>query len=249
MKNRNIWKRILTHKAVVIPVVIIGLLALFGFVVITVVRCGMKTVRDEPPVYTPGPTPTATPMADRDFDGDVPIEFDPDTEQMPLLIPYVADGTVEFTAEFWADVTPEDVRAEVDCLIIRHRDLGVTYLLYENEYFNLDDDRNATGVLDIVLCDILGSGRPQLIYTVSEGYSSDMLCFVGMFDFETRARTFSDFALRESYLALEVIGENSCEVYRALRLSGETWGGYRLVLGEKLGELMDADGRVGMALH
>ncbi|MCL2695321.1 MAG: hypothetical protein FWE69_03235 [Clostridiales bacterium] len=251
-KKDNIWKRILTSKAVVVTVVIIGLIALFGFVVITMIRCGLETVKPTvtaDPNMTPRPTPTASPMPDRDFDLEIAIDFDPDTSQMPLLFPHIANEREEFTAENWVDITPAEVRAAVDCIIIRHRDLGLTFLRYEDAYFNLDDDRNNIGVLDIVLCDLLESGSPQLVYTLSEGYSSDALTTVVLFDFETKERIFADFALMESSLALEENGENSLLVFRATRRSGQTWGGYLLLLGEPLGELTAVDGRIKIALY
>ena len=256
-KKKGNWRLVLSHKAVVIPAVIIALIGLFGFVVFGVVSCAngaLKGPQEKVIASTPSPSPTASPIPDRVYDLEGPLNFDPDLEQMPLLLPYyVAEGTGEpeadlmadFEAKNWIDTTPED--APAGCQIIRHRGVGTSYLIYQGVYYNLDDDRNETGVVDLLFFDVNEDGTPELIYTVSEDFSTDARCRVGMFDFADLTRSFSDFSVMEGYLALQV-NEDGCEVYRTRISQGEFGGGYTLLLGEKLGVLIAVDGRLSIEL-
>lgn len=249
--NNSTWKRVLSSKAVVIPTVIIGLVLLYGIVVYIMVNGAkgmMRTANQPDPNNTPAPPtaePTASPEPSKIIGSGLELSFDPDISEMELLQGHGEDEEIEFTREYWTDVTPEGLaNLQPGTQIIRHVPTGITYLLHPSGTYALDEGRNNTGVIDFALFDMNGDESQELLYTVSAGYDADYTCSVGMFDFETMTRHFTDCAVKETDLAI-VVTEFGVEIYRAKRTSvddEENLGGYALTLTEKFGDLVERNG-------
>ncbi|MCL2672708.1 MAG: hypothetical protein FWF10_11865 [Clostridiales bacterium] len=252
-KPKSAWKRVLSSKAVVIPTVIVCLLLLFvgafylsAGMVMGIFRAGPQNA----PVTAgtpapPTPEPTATPEPNKVIG--TAIDFDPDISKMPLLQGFVSEDPEEaeflFTREYWLDVSPEGLaEAQPGARVLRHYDTGITYLLHPSGTYPLDEARNTTGVIDLVMFDLNEDGIAELIYTISAGYDPDETCSIGMFDFTTMTRYFTDCAVRDSELAI-LTTEFSIELYRARIVAmDEPWGSYTLTLLEKFGDVVERNG-------
>lgn len=233
------------NKTVRILLYIIGavlLLVLSMGVTVGIQQCA-RSRNAKPKTVTEAPTatPEPTPKPDRFYDGLHNPTFEPDLTKLGIseeeILSYDEDC---FLPQYWMDMTPAEMDESIGCSVLRHMGLGYSYVVYGGEYYRLGEGDDGKGLLDVILSDLNGDEKPDLLYTYHFGAGADALTKVGWFDLETCTETVSAFGLKDGFAMLNA-EEGSYVIYRCERSVDEQFG-VLLQYREKIGEIVEQMG-------
>ncbi len=216
------------------------LLLLLSMGVTTWIQHRARAASKPPQSVTEAPTetPEPTPMPDRFYDGLRNPAFEPDVTKLGI-----SDDEIEsydedvFLPQYWMDMTPEDMDESIGCTVIRHMGLGYSYVIYEGNYYRIGEGDDGKGLLDIILSDLNGDEKPDLLYTYHFGAGTDAQTKVGWFDLSTSAEKVSSFGIREGF-AMLCEEEGSYVLYRCERSVDEQFSAI-LQFGDRIGEIVE----------
>ena len=230
------------NKTIRILLYIIGavLLLLLSMAITTWISQCARTANTPPQPVTEAPTetPEPTPMPDRFYDGLHNPAFEPDAAKLGISEDEIESYDEDvFLPQYWMDMTPADMDESAGCTVIRHMGLGYSYVIYEGNYYRLGEGDDGKGLLDIILSDLNGDEKPDLLYTYHFGAGTDAQTKVGWFDLETCMEKTSAFGIREGFAMLSA-EEGSYALYRCERIVDEQFS-VTLQYGDRLGEIVE----------
>lgn len=216
------------------------LLLLLSVTVTTGIQQCVRSANERPQTVTEIPTeaPEPTPMPDRFYDGLHNPAFQPDVAKLGI-----SDEEIEsydedcFLPQYWMDMTPAEMDESIGCAVIRHMGLGYSYIVFKDAYYRLGEGDDGKGLLDVILSDLNGDEKPDLLYTYHFGTGTDAQTKVGWFDLETCTEIVSSFGLKDGFAMLST-EEGSYAVYRCDRSVDEQFS-VTLQYREKIGEIVE----------
>lgn len=237
------WKKILGKGAFVVACIVIAVGVIVGalFVSLKVMKgCGRSGRGTAQATPTPVPTPVPSHQVYT-----TKMDEAPPIDRLGLDAGHLEEYSMLLTdPDNWLDMTREDIKG---FRIIRSVVLGCSYIVEDGNYYRLGEGVDGKGLLDFYLTDLDMDDEPDLLYTYHYGANEDTYAKVGWFNFATHENVMSDFAQRDGFLAL--IEENGnyilCRADRAVDEDAQTFG---LTVTERLGEIIEIDGRVTLLL-
>ena len=238
------WSKVFKKGVFVVVCIVAAILLLVGTVVgvIAIQRCahGGRQVEAEP---TATPEPTAIP--NRWYDSTKNPEHAPDLDLLDLSDAHREDYETELSDPTrWIDLTPEGADGFT---VIRSIDLGCSYVVQNGAYYRLGEGEDGKGALDVHLTDLDWDGKPDLLYTYHFGANEDQASKVGWFDLETHESALSGFSLQNGFLAIAE-EDGAYALYRAERDADLDTGTFSLTFTERLGVLVETEGRIFLIL-
>ncbi len=206
---------------------------------------GKPAVQDAP---TAEPTASAPAVVDRNYDAGTPITFEPPLDALGIPDALIEDNQDSFTAAYFVDVTPADIRA-AGATLIRHTLFDFVFLCYDGAYYYLGESWDGHGLMDAALCDLDFDDQYEILYTYATGTGSEYTAKVGWFDLTARTNTVAPVSGTERNFAIVADGLYSMRLYNAKRTDGATEGGYVLTLGDPIGELVEQEGSLKLLLQ
>ena len=110
------------------------------------------------------------------------------------------------------DITPADVKKELNCQIFKVNNNCESYLIYKGELFKIGIGFGGFGVTDLKVCNFDGNGQKDLIYIFSWG-SGLHRSQIGIFDFSKKKETYLNFVQKMEDLQLEKISNSKFNIY------------------------------------
>ena len=239
------WRKVLSKGAFVVICILIAIGLLFGAIYGTykIQRCmhGGRQAEAEPTA-----TPEPTPVPNRWYDSTKNPDKAPDLALLDLSDAHLEDyGTELSDPTRWIDLTPEDAQGFT---VIRSIDLGCSYVVQDGAYYRLGEGEDGKGALDVHLCDLDWNGEPDLLYTYHFGGNEDQAAKVGWFDLTTHESALSDFSLQNGFLAIAE-EDGAYALYRAERDADLDTGTFSLTFTQRLGVLVETEGRIFLILE
>ena len=244
-KQESKWKKLIGKGAFVVVCILIAIALLAGVIYATV---RVQTCVQGPRTYaTPAPTeePEETPLPNRLYEATRHASIIP-----PLSMLDINDGQLEDYRELlvdperWLDLTPEGAHG---FSVIRSIDLGCSYVYQNGKYYRLGEGIDGKGVLDVLITDLNWDDAPDLLYTYHFGANEDQASKVGWFDLETHESALSGFSLQNGFLAIAE-EDGAYALYRAERDADLDTGTFSLTFTERLGVLVETEGRIFLIL-
>ena len=112
------------------------------------------------------------------------------------------------------DITPKDVKEEIQCQIFKVNYSCETYVVYKSKVFSIGFGFGGFGVVSLATCDFDGNGQKDLIYTFSWG-SGLHRSQIGVFNFSNEKDQWLDFTEMNKDIMLEKISDNNFKIYMA----------------------------------
>jgi hypothetical protein len=112
------------------------------------------------------------------------------------------------------DITPADVKKELNCQIFKVNNNYDSYLIYKGELFEIGIGFGGFGVTSIKTCDFDANGQKDLVYTFSWG-SGLHRSQIAIFDLSKKKETHLDFVQLMEDIQLVKISNNKFNIYNA----------------------------------
>ena len=245
-QQKSNWKKVLGKGAFVVVCIIVAVVLLAGAVVGTIMvqRCVRNS--GKPVIAEPTATPEPTPVPERLYSAEKHLSETPPLEKLGITEGHLEDFIADLSdPTHWIVLTPEGAEGFE---VIRSIDIGCSFVVQDGNYYRLGEGEDGKGVVDVILTDFDMDDEEDLLYTYHFGANEDECAKVGWFDLVTHESVLSDFSLKKGFFALNE-EEDAYVLYRAARDADLETGTFGLNLTERLGEVIEQNGRLMLILE
>ena len=239
--ERPVMKR---RWLLVLMVVVVFLVLLLAGTLATVYTARQRQLNATPtPSNIPTEAPSPTPLPNYHA-----LSFDPDLDKMAGMGAVPEGYEEELGAAYWVDVTPANETIP-GYTLFRHVELGYSFLLLpDGRYLRLGESGEGCGLVNGVYGDLDADGSWELLYTYTAETEEGPAARMGWLDLATLENRSAPFLLKNGTLALADDGGRLL-LYRASLSATDSRGFYAIDLLSPLGEVMELDGALFLALE